>query len=94
MGHFKGADDAAAAATESGAPVVAITSSDETYTSVVEPLARSIKAASPAVLVLVAGAPKETADAWRAAGVDEFVNISSNALELLTRLQAHAKVSS
>ncbi|BET66536.1 methylmalonyl-CoA mutase family protein [Opitutales bacterium ASA1] len=89
---FAGTDDAAAAALASGAQIAVITSSDDTYATVVEPLAKSIKAANPGLFVLVAGAPKETADAWRAAGVDEFVNVTSNSLELLTRLQAHAQV--
>ena len=89
---FTGADDAARAVADSGATIVVIISGDATYQTVVEPLARAIKSADPRVFILVAGAPKENADAWRAAGVDEFVNVTSNALELLTRLQAHAKV--
>jgi methylmalonyl-CoA mutase len=91
---FAGTEDAAAAALASGARVVVITSGDDSYPAVVEPLARAIKANDSGVFVLVAGAPKDHEAAWRAAGVDEFVNVSSNALELLRRLQDHAKVSS
>jgi methylmalonyl-CoA mutase len=85
---YKDADEAAAAALASDARLVVITSSDETYATSVEPLARAIKAGNPGTFVLVAGAAKDKAaeSAWRAAGVDEFVNVSSNALELLTRL--------
>lgn len=84
--EFKGAEDAAEAALASGARIVVITATDETYPTVVEPLARAIKARDASVLVLVAGAAKENEAAWRAAGIDEFVNVASNALELLTRL--------
>lgn len=85
---FKGADDAAEAALASGARLVVIASGDDTYPTVVEPLARALKAKDAGIYVLVAGAAKEkeTEAAWRAAGVDEFVNVASNALELLTRL--------
>lgn len=86
---FKDADEAAAAALASGAKVVVITSMDDTYPTAVEPLARALKAKDAGIHVMVAGAaPKEkpVEDAWRAAGVDEFVNVTSNSLEMLTRL--------
>jgi methylmalonyl-CoA mutase len=86
---FKDAGEAAAAALASGAKIVVITSMDETYATAVEPLARAIKAGNSGIHILVAGAApkeKETENAWRAAGVDEFVNVTSNSLEMLTRL--------
>lgn len=86
---FKDADEAAAAALASGAKIVVITSMDDTYATAVEPLARAIKAKDAGIHVMVAGAaPKDkpVEDAWRAAGVDEFVNVASNSLEMLTRL--------
>ncbi len=83
---FADADEAARDALASGARVVVITATDETYPLAVEPFARAIKAADPAIAVLVAGAPREREAAWRAAGVDAFVNVATNALELLTRL--------
>jgi methylmalonyl-CoA mutase len=84
----KDADEAAAVALASGARLVVITSNDETYATAVEPLARALKAKDPGLFVLVAGAAKDkdVEAAWRAAGVDEFVNVASNTLELLTRL--------
>ena len=85
---YKDANEAVAAALASGARVVVITAMDETYATVVEPLARALKGQDPGLIVLVAGLPKENEAAWRAAGVDEFVNVASNCLELLTRLLA------
>jgi methylmalonyl-CoA mutase len=89
---FKDADEAAAAALASEARIIVITSADDTYPAVVEPMAKALKAADPELFILVAGAPKENEAAWRAAGVDEFVNVSSNCLELLTRLHARIGV--
>jgi methylmalonyl-CoA mutase len=89
---FKETADAAGAALASEAKIVVITSADETYATAVEPLAKVLKAARPGLVVLVAGAPKENEAAWRAAGVDEFVNVASNTLDLLARLLVKAGV--
>lgn len=83
---FADATAAADAALASGARIVVITADDATYPSVVASLARRLKERDPQLTILVAGTPGELAEAWRAAGVDEFVNRSSNALDLLTRL--------
>lgn len=85
---FENAAEAAAQALASGARLVVLTSSDENYTTAVEMFACTIKAADPGIFVLVAGTPKSPAveTAWRTAGVDDFVNLASNALELLTHL--------
>ena len=76
---YADADTAVAALKASGASVAIITSDDETYATVVEPLAAAIKAALPEVRILLAGAPGETEAAWRAAGVADFVNVRVNA---------------
>lgn len=89
---FEGVDDAAAAVVSSGTRIACITSSDDTYAETVEPLAKAIKASDDGIFVLVAGAPGDNEEAWRAAGVDEFVNVRSDALELLTNLLTHANV--
>lgn len=74
-------DDAAAAVAAlkaSGARAAIITSDDETYTAAVPEIARLIRAADPGVKILVAGAPGDNEEGWRAAGVDDFVNIRVN----------------
>ncbi len=85
---FPDATEAVAAVLGSGVSLVVLTSTDESYATVVEPFARALKAANANAFLLVAGAAKDPATeaAWRAAGVDEFVNLASNALDLLTRL--------
>lgn len=71
-------DAALAALKESGAKVAVITSDDETYGTTVEALAGAIRQLDTAIRILVAGAPGENEEAWRAAGVDDFVHVRVN----------------
>lgn len=83
---FNTNEDAIAALTESKASIAVITSDDATYLEAVAPLATAAKAAKPNITLLVAGAPGENEAAWRAAGVDDFVNVRSNNYELNEQL--------
>ena len=89
---FKSNDDAIAALTASNATIAVITSDDTTYQEAVAPLAAAAKAAKPGVTLLVAGTPGENEAAWRAAGIDEFVNVRSNNYELNENLLKKANV--
>ena len=84
--------EAVAALTESPAAIAVITSDDTTYQEIAAPLAAAVKAARPDVTLLVAGAPGDLEAAWRAAGVDDFVNVRSNNFELNQLLLARAGV--
>lgn len=79
---FKTTDEAAAAALASGAPAVAICSTDETYPELVPPLVAAIKAAAPNTVVILAGRPADQVEALRAAGVDEFIYFGADALAI------------
>lgn len=79
--------EAAQAALASGAPLVVICSTDETYPELTPPLVESIKAAKPETLVILAGYPTEHVEAFKAAGVDEFIHIRANVYDTLARLQ-------
>jgi methylmalonyl-CoA mutase len=83
---FKTIEDATAALTESTASIAVITSDDATYLETAEPLARTVKAAKPTIHLLLAGAPGDNESAWRAAGIDDFVNVRSNNYELNEQL--------
>jgi methylmalonyl-CoA mutase len=89
---FKGVEDAAAALTESPATIAVITSDDATYLETAEALAKAVKAAKPAIHLLLAGAPGDNEPAWRAAGIDDFVNVRSNNYELNEQLLKKAGV--
>jgi methylmalonyl-CoA mutase len=84
---FGSPEEAAKAALESGAPVVVICSTDETYPALVPPLAAALKAAPPGPVVILAGLPAGQVDALRAAGVDDFIHVRANCAQMLAALQ-------
>lgn len=88
---FTDVETAVAAALADGATAVVICSSDETYPEIVPPLARALKAANPAISVILAGYPKEHVEAFRAAGVDQFIYLGADCLALNQWLQAKSK---
>lgn len=84
---FATVESAAQAALASGASIVAICSTDDTYPELVPPLTQQIKAAKPDTLVILAGYPADQIEAHRAAGVDDFIHLRANVVELLSNLQ-------
>lgn len=92
---FGDAASAAAAAAKSGAPIVVLCSTDDTYGELVPAFGAALKAAAPGVAFVLAGLPAEaaTVETFRAAGVDEFLHLRANARELLAALLRRAGVS-
>ena len=84
---FSDAREAAKAVLDSGAKVTVICSSDALYPEMVPELAETIKASDPEMTVILAGYPKDHVEAFKAAGVDEFIYLGSNAASLLENLQ-------
>ena len=85
---FMTADECAAAAKESGADAVVICSTDDTYPQIVPELAPKLHAALPNATVYLAGAaPAELAETYKAAGIDDYLNIRSNCYQTLTAMQ-------
>jgi len=82
---FNTPDEAAKAAIASGAPIVVAVGPDDTYIEQAEGLAKAVKAGGVKT-VLVAGLLKDHADAFKAAGVDDFVHIKSDAHAVLSGL--------
>lgn len=89
---FKTTEQAVDAAVNSGAPVIVICSTDKTYPELVPPLAKGIKEGKADAMVLVAGYPSEHIEAFKQAGVDDFIHIRANCYELLNKLQQHIGV--
>lgn len=89
--QFDSPDLAAEAAARCGAPIACIVSTDERYPDAVPALAAALKRARPGVQVLLAGLPaeKEKLDAWRLAGVDEFIHLRADAHAILAALAGH-----
>ena len=82
---FESAAAAAKAAVASGAPIVVLCSTDETYPELVPAFGAALKTAKPEVAFVLAGLPAEavTAATFRAAGVDEFIHVRANVREVL-----------
>ncbi len=83
---FQGVADAVEAAKKSGAKIIVITGTDDTYAEQAAPLAEALKAALPDAKVLLAGAPGDNEAAWRQAGVDDFVHVRVNTYDMLKAL--------
>lgn len=84
----EGFDDVAAAAAafaDSGARVACICSSDTVYAEQAPQAAAALRAAG-AEIVFLAGAPGDHEDAWRAAGVDDFISLGCDVLAVLRRV--------
>ncbi len=84
---FPTAEEAAAAAIESGADVAVICGTDDVYPEIVPVIAQAIKAAKPEMKVVVAGAPGENKEAFDAAGVDTYVHVGANCYQILKAIQ-------
>ena len=72
------------AALKAHAAIFVICSTDETYPELVAPFAGLIKASLPKSFVIVAGYPKEHIEAFKAAGVDDFIHIRANCFQVLS----------
>ena len=84
---FDTPEAAAEAALASNAKAVVICSTDATYPDIVPGLAGALKKANPELVVLLAGYPAEHVEAFKAAGVDDFIHLAANCQSLLTTLQ-------
>ena len=85
---FPTVEECAEATVSSGADIAVICSTDATYPELVPPLAKLIKEKKPAMKVFLAGAPaEEHKQSYIDAGVDDFINVRSNCLAVLTDLQ-------
>ena len=91
---FQSIDDAVSAFKDSNARIVVICSTDMTYPDLVPELAQKIKSISTDNIVIVAGYPKDYIDAFKKAGVDDFIHLKSNALSFLENLQQQMGVTS
>jgi len=83
---FKTPEEAAAAYAASGARLAVICSTDENYPALVPPLVQCLRAINPAALIALAGCPPDQVEMLKKAGVDEFIHLRADAVEVLGRL--------
>lgn len=85
---FETVEAAADAAARSGADAAVICSTDAAYPELVPPLARLIKQKCPEMTVFLAGAPApDFKQSYLDAGVDDFIHVKANCLQVLTAMQ-------
>ena len=84
---FDDPEEAAREALASGTPAVVIVSTDDRYSEAVPRITAALRGApnGPAWIVL-AGYPKDSIDAFREAGVDEFIHLRADAFASLAGL--------
>jgi methylmalonyl-CoA mutase len=87
---FESTREAADAFADSKARIAVICSTDEKYPALVPPLVAALKNRRPDAIVVLAGFPPDQVEAHKAAGIDEFIHIRADAVELLTRF--HTKL--
>jgi methylmalonyl-CoA mutase len=73
--------------TGSQAGIVVLCSSDEDYAQQAEEFAKTFRQQAKGKILVLAGYPPDQVDKLRAAGIDQFIHIRSNAVEVLIGLQ-------
>jgi methylmalonyl-CoA mutase len=85
---FKSPEEAVATFAKSGADIVVICSTDDNYPALVPALTAGIRAQRPGATIVLAGYPPEQIEAHKKAGVDEFIHIRADVMEVLTRVHS------
>jgi methylmalonyl-CoA mutase len=87
---FKTPAEAAQAFAATKAGIAVICSTDENYPTLVPSLVTELRARRSDALIVLAGYPTEQIEAHKKAGVDEFIHIRADVLEVLSRI--HSKL--
>ena len=90
---FTTAEEAATAFASDGATIACLCSSDAVYADLAEATAKALKSAG-AARVELAGKPGDAADAYRSAGVDDFVHVGIDQIDHLRTVQNELGVGS
>lgn len=85
-GGFDTPERAAQAAAAGGTPIVVLCSTDDTYPTIVPPFCAVLKAARPDATIVLAGYPAGHVENFRKAGIDEFIHVRANVVEVLRSL--------
>jgi methylmalonyl-CoA mutase len=72
------------------ADVAVICSTDENYPALVPALIEEIRSQKPGTIIALAGYPPDQIEAHKKSGVDEFIHIRADVVEVLLRI--HAKL--
>lgn len=89
---FSAVDDAISEFAKADAKCIVICSTDDTYPDIVPELTKKAKEIKADAKVIVAGYPVEHIDAFKAAGVDDFIHIKADIYGVLSKLQNDLKI--
>ncbi|TRZ52688.1 methylmalonyl-CoA mutase [bacterium] len=78
--------EAVSAAAASGAKIIVICSTDDTYPELVPAIAGGIKSKAADAVIILAGYPKEQIEEHKKSGVDDFIFTGADAYALLKKL--------
>jgi methylmalonyl-CoA mutase len=85
---FATPDEAAEAFAASGARIAVICSIDDKYPALVPPLAAALRSKRADTVIVLAGYPADQVDAHGRSGVNEFIHLRADALEVLSKIQS------
>lgn len=83
---FNSTVDAVNAALDSNAEIITICSTDETYPELVPAIVKGVKEKSPDKIVVLAGYPKDQIEQHKASGVDTFIYLGCNIVEIISAI--------
>ena len=89
---FDNVADAIEATISSGANIVVMCSTDDTYPELVPEFTKSLKTQQPGMTIVIAGYPKDHIEHFKDIGVDTFIHLKANNLELLKIFHQKARV--
>lgn len=84
---FDSPEEGVTSAIETNADIVVICSSDDEYPQFTPQITKELKENNPKIKVIIAGNPKEHLEELTKTGVDDFIHVRSDALEVLKKYQ-------
>ncbi len=84
---FSSPEEGVASALENNADIVVICSSDDEYPQFTPSIIKELNQSNPKIKIIIAGNPKEHKKELEDAGIDDFIHVRSNALEILKKYQ-------
>jgi methylmalonyl-CoA mutase len=73
---------------QSGALIAVICSTDDKYPALVPPLVQGVRATCPGAVIVLAGYPADQIEAHKKSGVDEFIHVRADAVQILGNFHA------
>lgn len=92
LGGAQSIDEALTSCLNSSASVVVLCATDEDYLEIVPNFVAQLKQNRPDAYVILAGNPSDQIEAYRQAGIDDFIHMRSDCLSFLNELNQHLGV--